>query len=86
MAECNSNLPSPHTERKEINEETGRNLTTSGISQDILTRISDHLCENVEHAEHSYPSVTKTSSPTSSSTSTIEADSSVVSPSGQFVG
>jgi hypothetical protein len=85
MAECNSKLPSPHAQC--LNKEVSIDLTSSGISQEILTRLhlSSNLSENLDYTPPNYPSATEVLSPTCPSTPTMEADSSVVSSSGQFL-
>ncbi|CAB4040170.1 Hypothetical predicted protein [Paramuricea clavata] len=85
MAECNSKLPSPHAQC--LSKEVSIDLTSSGISQEILTRLhlNNSSSKNVDYTPPNYPSATEILSPTCSSTPTMEADSSVVSSSGQFL-
>jgi hypothetical protein len=85
MIECHSNPSPSHTQSEIERGSAGIDWTTSGIAQDILTRASGNLSKNVECAQANYPAGIETLSPTlSSRTTSMEADSSVVSTSGQF--
>jgi hypothetical protein len=85
MIECHSNPSPSHTQSEIERGSAGIDWATSGIAQDILTRASGNLSKNVECAQANYPAGIETLSPTlSSSTTSMEADSCVVSTSGQF--
>ena len=84
MMKCYSNQSHSHTKCDAKRKKPGVEMSTCGIAEDILTKISSNLSGNVKCTQPDYPGGTVTLSPTSSTSTTVEADSSVVSLSGQF--